>query len=190
MGSFTSGRRRTVYRGNVDQTCRIDVRVLRKQGHLVEGQEAGGTFRWTRRGRDVGSIRYRVILNPEDRRLILYDGKAEAAKTTTIALEAVPMRYGGFRYYARCPKSLRRCEVLPIVDGVVACRQWHKLAYVSQSLDELGRLRERMTRCDKQLREKVRRGRIRAELTMRWMVAKDAHDALFVSDAKRRFGWS
>lgn len=29
------------------------------------------------------------------------------------------MRFGGFRYYAVCPRWERLCEVLPIIGGVI-----------------------------------------------------------------------
>lgn len=188
MGGSASGRYRTRNRGTVDAACRIDLRFLRKQGALREGHRASGTLRWTRRGEPSGSMGYTVVMEGEDRRLILSYSTNGEARTVTVQIEAVPMRFGGFRYYALCPRTLRRCEVLPVVGGVVACRQAHRLTYASQSMDVIGRLRERMDRCEKRLREKPRRGRNRVMLTGKWITASEDFEGLFASEAMRRFG--
>lgn len=188
MGGSSSGRYRTRNRGAVEAACRIDLRFLRKQGALREGKRASGTLRWTRRGEPSGSMGYTVVMDDEDRRLILSYATNGEARTVTIRLEAIPMRFGGFRYYALCPRTFRRCQVLPVVGGVVACRQSHRLTYASQSMDRLGRVRERMERCEKRLHEKPRRGRNRKRLTQAWITASEEFSALFDSEAMRRFG--
>lgn len=188
MGGFTSGRYRTRNRGTVDAACRIDLRFLRKQGALREGHTVSGTLHWTRRGEPSGSMGYRVVMDGEDRRLILSYSTGGEARTVTVQLVAVPMRFGGFRYYALCPRTLRRCQVLPVVGGVVACRQAHRLAYASQSMDRLDRLRERVDRYEKRLHEKPRRGRNRVMLTGKWITASEDFDNLFDAEAMRRFG--
>ena len=188
MGGSASGRYRTRNRGTVDAACRIDLRILKRWGALKEGQTFGGTLRWTRNGQPSGSMGYTVVMDPEDRRLILSYSTNGEARTVTVQLVAVPMRFGGFRYYALCPRTLRRCQVLPVVGGVIACRQAHRLTYASQSMDRLDRTRERMERCEKRLHEKPRRGRNRERLTQAWIRASEDFEGLFASEAMRRFG--
>ena len=188
MGGSASGRHRTRNRGTVNEVCRIDLRVLRKLGALREGHTVSGTLRWTRRGEPSGSMGYTVVMDAEDRRLILTYSTGGEARTVTVQLEAVPMRFGSFRYYALCPRTLRRCQVLPVVGGVVACRQAHRLTYASQSMDRLGRTRERMERCEKRLHEKPRRGRSRERLTQAWVNASEDFEGLFALTIARRFG--
>ena len=187
MGGSRSGRYRTRNRGTVDAACRIDLRFLRKQGALREGHTASGTLRWTRRGEPSGSMGYTVVMEPDDRRLILSYSTNGEARTITVRLEAVPMRYGGFRYYALCPRSLRRCLVLTVVGGVVACRQVHRLTYASQSMDLVDRLRERVERCEKRLRAKSRRGHNRVRLTAAWINASEEFEDLFSARIMSRF---
>ena len=189
MGGSSSGRYRTRNRGAVEATCRIDLRFLRKQGAFSEGRRATGTLSWNRGGTPSGSLGYTVDMDPQDRRLILSYSTGGEARTVTVQLEAVPMRFGGFRYYALCPRTLRRCLVLPVVGGVVACRQAHRLTYASQSMDRLDRVRERMNRCEKRLHEKPRRGRNRERLTQAWISASEDFESLFASEAMRRFGY-
>ena len=189
MGGSASGRYRTRNRGTVDAACRIDLRFLRKQGALREGHTASGTLHWSRRGEPTGSMGYTVVMDPEARRLILSYSTGGEARTVTVQLVAVPMRFGGFRYYALCPRTLRRCQVLPVVGGVIACRQAHRLTYASQSMDRLDRTRERMERYEKRLHEKPRRGRNRVMLTGKWITASEDFESLFASEAMRRFGY-
>lgn len=188
MGGYSSGRYRTRNRGNVDAACRIDIRYLRRMGALREGGSTTGTLRWSLHGRETGSIGYVVTLKPDDRHLaITFSHKGENHRHV-IRLEAVPMRFGGFRYYAFCPRWGRRCEVLPIVGGVIACRQFHRLAYASQSMDRLGRLREKAERCETQLRQRPRRGANRRRLVEAWLDAQGAFEDLVAAEGLRRFG--
>jgi len=131
---------------------------------------------------------YAVVMAGEDRRLVLdYSFKGEN-RTVQVQLEAVPMRFGGFRYYALCPQTYRRCLVLPVVGGVVACRQAHRLTYASQSMDRVWRTRERMERCEKRLNEKPRRGRNRERREQALINATDAFEKLFAVRIMSRFG--
>jgi hypothetical protein len=188
MGGYSSGRYRTRNRGAVEATCRIDLRFLRKRGALKEGHRTTGTLSWTRRGESSGSIGYTVVMDGEDRRLVLSYSTGGEARTVTVQLVAVPMRFGGFRYYARCPRTGRRCLVLPVVGGVIACRQAHRLTYASQSMDRLDRTRELMERYEKRLNEKPRRGWNRVKLTRKWIRASEDFERLCASEVKRRFG--
>jgi hypothetical protein len=155
---------------------------------LREGFTTTGTLRWSRHGRETGSVGYEVKLTADDRYLaVIYSYKGENRRDV-IRLEAVPMRFGGFRYYAFCPRWGRRCEVLAIVDGVIACRQHHRLAYASQSMDTLGRLREKAERCEKQLHQRPRRGANRRRLVTAWLSADEAFERLFAAEGFRRFG--
>lgn len=188
MGGYSSGRCRTRNRGNVEAACRIDIRYLRRIGALREGGSTTGTLRWSLHGRETGSVGYVVTLKPDDRHLaITFSHKGENHRHV-IRLEAVPMRFGGYRYYAFCPRWGRRCEVLPIIGGVIACRQFHRLAYASQSMDRLGRLREKAERCEKQLRKRPRRSANRRRLLDAWIDARQEFEELFAAEGLRRFG--
>ena len=189
MGGYLSGRYRTRNRGTVESACRIDLRFLRAQGAFREGSVSAGSLRWLRHGEETGSVGYTADLASLDSpQLVVSFTYRGEAKRTAIALEAVPMRFGGHRLYARCPLSGRRCEVLPILGGVVACRQVHRLVYASQSLDGLDRVRDRMDRCEKRLSEKPRRGRNRERLLAAWSTASEDFASLFDTEAMRRFG--
>jgi len=188
VGGYSSGRYRTRNRGNIEASCRIDLRFLRKQGAFKEGQTTSGTLRWSRHGTETGSVGYTVSLMPDDRHLAVIFTHKGQHHYQVVRLQAVPMRYGGVRYYAFCPRSARRCEVLPIVGGVFACRQFQRLAYASQSMDRLGRLRGNVERCEKQWRQRPRLGSNRRRLLAAWHNAEEAFEALFTTESLRRFG--
>lgn len=188
MGGSSSGRYRTRNRGSVESACRVDLRFLRKQGALREGQTATGNLTWTRNGKPSGSMAYKTIMAPDDRRLILSYSTGGEPRIVTIQLEAVPMRFGGFRYYALCPRTLLRCVVLPVVGGVVACRQAHRLTYASQSMDLVDRARRRMDRCENRLHEKPRRGPSRERLTDALVNATNRFETIANAHLTRRFG--
>lgn len=167
--------------------CRVDLRRLHRDGALKEGQDYAGVMRWRRGGEEAGSMGYSVRLDGEDRRLILSYSYGGDHRTVTVTLEAVPMPYGGVRHFARCPVSGRRCLVLPVVAGVVACRQAHRLSYATQSLDQLGRLRERAERFEARLHAKKRRGANKARLLDAWIEADVAFEEAFAAETLRRF---
>lgn len=189
MGGYLSGRYRTRNRGTVESACRVDLRFLRSLGALKDGSVSAGTLRWTRYGEETGSAGYSADLtSPDSRQLIVSFTCRGDAKRVVIPLEAVPMRFGGFRFYARCPLSGRRCEVLPIVGGIIACRQVHRLTYATQSEDWLGRLGSRANRLETALKKRRRRGANRERLLGAWAEASIAFEQAVDREALRRFG--
>lgn len=189
MGGYLSGRHRTRNRGTVESACRIDLRFMRAKGAFRDGGVSAGSLRWSSHGEETGSVSYSVDLtSPDSRQLVVSFTCRGEAKRTVVLLEAVPMRFGGHRYYARCPLSDRRCEVLPIVGGVIACRQVHRLTYATQSEDWLGRLGSRANRLEKMLRKRRRRGANRERMLEAWTEASVAFETAVDSEALRRFG--
>lgn len=189
MGGYLSGRYRTRNRGTVESACRIDLRYLRAKGAFRDGAVSAGSLRWSRHGEETGSVGYTVDLtSPDSRQLVVTFTFRGEAMRTVIPLEAVPMRFGGHRLYARCPVSGRRCEVLPIVGGVVACRQVHRLTYATQSEDWLGRLGSRANRLETAMRKRRRRGANRERMLDAWTEASMAFEQAVDREALRRFG--
>lgn len=63
-----------------------------------------------RRGDErCGSVAILCVANPQGRSELVLNFTAKGtAITQHITLEAVPMKFGGWRWYARCPFSARR----------------------------------------------------------------------------------
>jgi len=60
-------------------------------------------------------------------------------------------RFGGRRVWVLCPRCSRRCRVLYIGLGRVACRCCFRLRYQSQSLDQMDRALHAMGKIARQI---------------------------------------
>lgn len=193
MGGSSSGRYRERNRGTVDAAIRLDLRVMRRQGFLVPGAVTSGVQRWTRAGKETGSVGVTVNLaNPDAGFVVVRFSLNGDPRVQEIPLASRAMRYGGQRYYFLCPKHGRRCEVMPLVGGVFASRQAQRLTYQSQSADQIDRMRDRAHRLEKRLwpdKGKPRpRGRNRERLLDAWERADTAFESMFAATITRRWG--
>lgn len=192
MGGYNSGRYRTRTRGTVEERPRLDIRVMRRRGFLRPGCIVSGTQSWSRGGETTASVAVTVNLSDPAAGFVVVrftlDGEPRVQQ---IDLAARPMRFGGRRYYFECPRLGDRCEVLPLLGGVFASRQAHRLAYQSQSEDRLGRLHRRSGKLEKRLHPTDRgppRGRNRKRLVAALIAAEVARERLFDFEVRRRFG--
>lgn len=195
MGGSSSGRYRTRNRGTVQAAIRLDIRQMRRRGFLAPGAVTSGVQRWhwTATGEESGSVSVTVNLtDPASGFMVVRFTLNGEPRVQEISLDSRPMRYGGRRFYFICPRQGRRCEVLPMVGGVFASRQAHRLAYHSQSADRLGRLRDRADRLESRLwpakGKPVPRGRNRARLVEAWAQASEAFEDVFAATVLRRWG--
>jgi hypothetical protein len=89
----------------------IDITWLRRKG--ARYVDYSGTIRWSRNGRETGSIGYRV--EATGLRLIYRttprDGSSEEINEL-IEIVTTPMRLGGCRHWFACPYCFRRCRIL------------------------------------------------------------------------------
>jgi hypothetical protein len=70
-----------------------------------------------------------------------------------IYLEPVEMRFGGWRWYARCPMSGRRCMTLVLPNGghrFASVKAW-RLPYASQREDIFGRAHRKIAKANERL---------------------------------------
>jgi len=166
---------------------------MRRQGFLVPGAVTSGVQRWTRAGKETGSVGVTVNLaNPDAGFVVVRFSLNGDPRVQEIPLASRAMRYGGRRYYFLCPKHGRRCEVMPLVGGVFASRQAQRLTYQSQSADQIDRMRDRAHRLEKRLwpdKGKPRpRGRNRERLLDAWERADTAFESMFAATITRRWG--
>jgi len=178
-------------------TLRLDVRYLRRRGFLRPAAVTSGVLRWTWAGTDqeTGSVRVTVNLADPDAGVVVVRFNLNGEpRVQEIDLVSRAMRYGGRRYYFRCPRQGRLCEVLPMWGGVFASRQAHRLTYHSRSLDQLGRLRETAWSLEKRLwpekgsGKRKPRGRNRQRLVDALERADTAFESLFADTVMRRWG--
>lgn len=197
MGGTSSGRYRERNRGALNAAIRLDIRAMRRQGFIRPGAVTSGVQRWTWVGTDqeTGSVSVTVNLaDPDAGFAVVRFALNGDPRVQEIRIESRPMRYGGRRFYFVCPRTYRRCEVLPMLGGVFASRQAHRLTYQSQSADRLGRMRDKAWALEKRLwpekgKGKPRpRGRNRQRLLDAWERADAAFESMFAIETVRRFG--
>jgi hypothetical protein len=136
----------------VESALYIDMRMLRRLGLLRAGECVHDTVRWSNGGLRVAEARLRVDLSDIDAATITITADIPHSPVRQrIAVEALPCRFGGHRFYFLCPDDGHRCEVLYLRLGRFASRRAHSLGYAVQSMDELSRVRRRR----RKLRERL-----------------------------------
>lgn len=144
MGGINSGRRPTSRLGTVERALFIDMRALRRLGLARAGECMIDTLYWSNGDLSVAQGRVRVDLSDTDGATMAITLQTpNGAITQRVAIEAVPCRFGGHRFYFLCPDAGHRCEVLYLVYGRLASRQAHSLSYAVQGMDRLARVRRR-----------------------------------------------
>jgi hypothetical protein len=195
MGGFGSGRTRERNRGTVDAAFRLDLRALRRKGFLVAGWEMAGVLSWRSSvtGEKTGSVGFTTnLIDPEAGFVEIRFRLDGEPRVERIQLASRAMRFGGRRYYFLCPRTGRRCEVLPMVAGEFASRQAHRLTYQSQSSTQIDRMRDRVHKLEKRIwpeRGNPRpRGRNRMRLIETWERENGAFEYLCAATFERRWG--
>lgn len=165
-------------------------------GFLKPGAWCSGTMSWTRYGETSGSINFSVDLRDPDRGVAhLWFSHEGVERRQIVQMAAVPCRYGGRRYYFLCPKTGQLCAVLCCVHGYFASRQYHRLAYSSQSEDYWDRLLRARNKVQARLDGEDGRprpkGRNRERLFARWQALEEGLDrrlVMFVDRYRAKYG--
>lgn len=134
MGGFGSG---SWYRFNSKRTTerqhRIDVRLLKRWGHLKNDSMSVGRWTWSRNGEETGSVGYRV---DSERMILNYRHKPRGGEWESVEqfiyFDRTPCNYGGYRLWFICPHCSRRVAVLYGAGKYFLCRHCHRLTYSSQ----------------------------------------------------------
>lgn len=141
-------------RPTVEGSLRLELPRLRRAGYLKPGCRVSGTWSWSRGGDPSGSVSLACTVDPEgtSEMVISFSHKGEPV-TQRIRLEGEPMRFGGWRWYARCPFSGRRCTTLVMPNGghrFASVKAW-RLPYASQNEDAFGRAHRRIAKANERL---------------------------------------
>ena len=196
MGSYSSGRYRTRNRGAVGDTCRLELKWVRRLGFVQPGSRCSGLWAWSRGGERVASINLTVdLIDPDNGQVELQFTHDGESRKQTVYLVARSCRYGGRRYYFLCPQTGQRCEVLCCVRGYFASRQYHRLAYDSQSEDVWNRMLRARNKVQARLEGTDNRprprGANRERLFNRWCDLEEGLDqrlAIFAGRLMSKYG--
>lgn len=133
-----------------EQLQRVDVRLWARRGDLSKP----GHFVWTwRRGEErAGSVSVWVN-SPQSVTLkyVLTVNGNQQTVSNHIGLDHVPCRFGGTRPWFTCPCCARRVALLYLHRGRFACRHCQRVAYASQSEDEMARMWRKQSRLEARL---------------------------------------
>lgn len=176
MGGINSGRKRSVYRGAVEQFPVIDMRVLKRAGLLRPSECTYDTLCWQNQDLETLEVRVFVDLSDADDASIRI---ANDVPDQRAAIECMPCSFGGYRCYFLCPLTGIRCEQLFLVDGIFASRQAHRLTYASQSEDGLSRARRKVRKLRRQVEGDTRYARPRGR--NRYAKVRTQNDAELVA---------
>jgi len=192
MGGMSSGRRRVENRGSVENALRLDMRSLRRLGFLKTGSTSLGGIAWMRDGKQSSAIRVTVnLVDVNDAFVRLEFSVNMEDKIQWVRLDAVPCRFGGYRFFFRCPFTGCRVATLLCAGEVFGSRRSHRLTYASQSEGPLHRLYRARAKAEARAHGgrgfPIPRGANRERVLERWAACEEAADALFISESMRRF---
>ena len=156
MGGYGSGRPPMYQTNTVEDCLSLDVNFLHRQGSLRPG--AAGSLRWTRNGKRVSSIGFRMVGNQLtlDYRHRSYGGEWEDVKEHVLVVRN-PCRFGGTRPYFICPGVIngvvcsRRVVMLYAHGNYYFCRHCYRLKYSSQYENLWDRLMKRANKIRERL---------------------------------------
>jgi hypothetical protein len=129
----------------------LDVRAMRRLGALKPGY--GGLWVWTNSetGDRVASVNYSN--RPDGSALVLSYKCNGDPREDRIALTYTRGPVGGARPWFVCPVRGERVAILYQRHGRFACRRCNRIAYASQSEDEVGRAWRRQAKIEARLAE-------------------------------------
>jgi len=123
----------------LEETKRIDIRYMRKQGLLKPSTM--GSLRWTRGGEPNGDIRYFCHQNYLQLNYHYRENGGEWQPIEQrIHFDRTPCNYGGERLWFLCPRCNRRVGVLCAYDVHFLCRHCYPLPYSSQQESRIDRI--------------------------------------------------
>lgn len=168
---------------------RVDVRAWARRGQLT--QPGHFVWTWKRGGERAGSVS--VWVDPPEAvtlKYVLTVGGQRRDVTQRVDLERVACRFGGWRQWFRCPCCGLRVAVLYLRWERFACRICQRVAYASQSEDELGRMWRKQSRLEARLgdhwtRPKGMRLRTYERLFSAVMECEQRREAAWVAVASR-----
>lgn len=133
-----------------ESTRSLSTRWLKKNGYLIPNQWSSGSIHWSRSGRDSGSVKFQIDTAPGAEYLrFVYThtdpwSNENSDMDYTVQIEASPCRFGGVRYWFRCPLVRngfacgKRIGTLYIVGKYFGCRKCHRLIYANQARSKPG----------------------------------------------------
>lgn len=166
--------------------------ALKARGFLKLNCTMSGEWNWTRGGEPVGSVGIMVTTTEAGGRIHLHYAQNGETKDKVISLEAAPMKFGGFRWWAICPASGIRCGTLVYsrrYDTWVSIKA-SGYAYATQNADYLDRLKAKSEKAEKRWLglSKYARQPTWERARNTYLEAEEAWEEQFARSCMKRFG--
>lgn len=155
-------------KATADESCRLKISELRKDGMLSSGYSSG-TRIWSSNRTDKKTIiDLSVDMTDEPYVRLIYSVTDREGKRTDydyqVSLVTTPCNFGGVRYWFGCPSCGRRVGVLYLAPGDVyfRCRNCNNLSYNSRNrctLEEFGHTSREIDELRSQIKRWTWRGR-------------------------------
>ena len=139
MGGFGSGRQSGGGQTTMEETRRIDVKLLKQWGYLRPGRI--GRLSWNVGGEPNGYIHFQTFADHMRFKYKVreYGGEWESIEQN-VWFERTSCNYGGHRTWFRCPGCNRRVGVLSGNGRLFLCRHCYDLPYGSQQETRIDRM--------------------------------------------------
>jgi hypothetical protein len=134
MGGYGSGRYAEKYGYTVEDCLIININKMFRQKWIEPGKWSRGTLKWTRGGRETGSIGYQAMMDVEPPFIrIHYTWRKTENRDYRVNLSTTNPYFGGKRYWFLCPHCGRQVGKLysPPNSSYFLCRTCQNLTYTS-----------------------------------------------------------
>lgn len=151
-GGWRLGAGRPAQHSKVEHYRRIDIRRWVREGMLRDCGYFG--WQWQQGGKQIASIGVRV--NSGDMLTLIYRWQRDGVwrdESIPIHLAKTPCYFGKFRSWFICPHCGRQTATLYLASGKWFCRKSLRLAYASQSEDQLDRLHRKKSKLEAKLND-------------------------------------
>lgn len=187
-GGWRFGAGRPGYTIKAEQALRLDVRQLAAR-KLLNGHSF--TWRWsnTYTGEETGCIGVSTSATSIRLTYSLNGGPVEQR----VPILSTPCHYGGARPWLACPRCNRRVAVIYLRNGGFRCRHCNRVAYSSQSEDDIGRAWRKQAKLEARLGEHWQRPKGMHHATRERLLAgiaacEELRDVL-LAEHFERLGW-
>ncbi len=150
-------------KATADESCRLRISELRKDGMLSSGYSSG-TRIWSSNRTDKKTIIGLAVDITDDPYVrLIYSVTDRKGKRTDydyqVSLVTTPCNFGGVRYWFGCPSCGRRVAVLYLAPGDVhfRCRNCNNLSYHSRNESNIYGIFGVLDRKIKKLRSEIKR---------------------------------
>ena len=126
-------------KATADESCRLKISALRKDGMLSSGYSLGTRIWSSNRSDKKTFIHVEVDMTDDPYVRLIYSGTDREGNKTDydyqVSLVTTPCNFGGVRYWFACPDCWRRVGVLYLAPGDVyfRCRNCNNLSYWSRN---------------------------------------------------------